>query len=415
MNRATGLTVLVPNYNRPAALERLLNSVFDAISHAAADDRVQVVVVDDYSDVDISDVIGPYKSRSNFKFRLQTSRCGVAETAFLSALEHVDTEYVWLLGNDDKVSIESALYILRAIDATNASFILLNHYLINDNNHNEFTLISATSSSVLYERSENLFLDFGFVTSTTTFPCLVMKAAPVRAFHRQHRLTDHGTVYSHTFTLFAALRDEPGLFLAKPIVGFTLNEARDEQQKLQRHAPHGIMFYHHTLGLARLIRACAKVTGVTVEQIGSAFEDEITKDTLQVAPTRLSHFLVHFCIEQLCLEQHNVETPQHGFAHLVRSETNELDALIRDFGDKKLWCLYSDAMDVFNWQVPPPRWKIEFLRMAQDRLRLLARDSCREAMNSLPLSGPRKVAIPNYTLTPLRGTECRWETLGSPG
>lgn len=401
----TKLTILVPNYNRSAALDRLLRTVYAAISHSASADRVDVAVVDDHSTEDIQSVVEPYRRHANFKFALQTTKCGNAETAFLTALDHVSTEYVWLLGNDDYVSVESIGYLLRVLDTAKPGFVLLNPRITKATINRGFVPLNATSLSVVYERAEDLFLDFGFVTSTTTFPCLVLKVEPVRKFHQTHRLIDHARVYSHTFTLYGALRNEPAIFLASPIVGFTLNERIDEQRKLQKQAPAGIMFYHQSLGLARLIARCAAVSGTPISTLGAAFEDEVNKDAMRVAPTHLSHFLAFFFLEQLCREQHNVQSPRAGFGHLVRSEIDEVESVIEQFNDPDLWELCSEAIEAFGWQSAKPAWKIKFLREAQGRLRELGDRRYQYAGRELPKAGPKKVATPEFSMIALRGVD----------
>lgn len=402
---AARITLLIPTYNRPLELARLLKSIFDSIECASANSLVNVVVVDDYSDVEISAAIAPYNGLSNFMFKQQKSKCGNAEVAFLSALESVETEYIWLLGNDDQVSIDGVKCVLHILDSLDVGFVLLNPYIVKTTIKRSFVPISASSTSVLYEKAEDLFFDFGFVTSTTTFPCLVMKTEPVRKFHRTHQLTAHATVYSHTFTIFGALREQRALFLSTPIVGFTLNERLDEHRKLLKQAPEGIAFYHHTLGLARLIRACSSITGVPIERIGASFEDEINKDTMHVAPTHLSHFLLYFFIEQLCHEQHNVQVPRAGFGYLSRSEIKEISTVIEQFADDNLSKICVDAMNVFKWKDASPGRKVHFLRMAQDRVHQLTRDKYTGDTKRLSVPGPKKMAMSNILLTPLCGID----------
>ena len=399
------LTVLVPNYNRPRELGRLLAGVYGAIDHAAADARVKVVVVDDHSDEDLSAAIEPHQWRHNFSFSLQERKCGNAEAAFLAALDRVETEYVWLLGNDDQVSVDSINYVLRVLDSTGVGLVLLNPSINKASANRGAIPISATTASVAYERAEDLFMDFGFVTSTTTFPCLIMKAAPVRMFHRRHRFVDHATVYSHTFTMFGALRDQPALFLPTPVVSFTLNERLDEQQKLQKQAPDGIACYHQSLGLARLIRTCSDSTGITIARLGSAFEDEVDKDRLGVVPTHLSHFLTFFFIEQLYLEQNNVLSPRQGFSYLGRAEIDEIVSVIQQFRADELWSLCAEALEAYNWQHATAGWKERFLRAAQARVHQLASDKYQEARKHLPAVGPKKVATSSFLMTPLRGRD----------
>jgi glycosyltransferase involved in cell wall biosynthesis len=109
------LTVLIPNHNRPIELARLLTSVFASIEHAHAREDVSVLVVDDFSDQDPSGDIQPFRRFENFRFIEQKQKRGNAEVAFLSALNDVDTEYVWLFGNDDEVGLQGIKYVLDAI------------------------------------------------------------------------------------------------------------------------------------------------------------------------------------------------------------------------------------------------------------------------------------------------------------
>lgn len=399
------LTILIPNYNRATSLHFLLGSVYASISNSRAEERVEVLVVDDFSEEDLTESIQPYHTYSNFTFVSQRAKCGNAEVAFLSALDHVTTPYVWLVGNDDYLYIEAVSCVLRVIDTCRPGFVLLNPRIRKIAVDREFMPIHTTAPTVMYERCEDLFLDFGFVTSTTTFTCLIMKTEPVRAFHRKYRLTDVARVYAHTFTIYGALRTERAIFVSSPIVGFTLNERFDEYRKLLKQAPAGIQFYHQSLGLARLIRRCAETTGREIGMIGAACEDEINKDTMQVISTYLSHFLVFFFVEQLCREQSNVLRPVPEFGHLVRSEIEEVVHIIRGFNDPALWAMFSEALDVFELQSVGPGRKIAFLRSAHVELRQLSRNRYRQMSYVSASSGPRKVATSDLTTVLLRGTD----------
>lgn len=359
------LTIVIPNYNRPKPLARLLKSIFASIKQAGADDLVRVLVVDDYSTEEISSVVSRYLNRENFFFRMQKEKCGNAELSFLSSLSSVGTEYTWLLGNDDIVSQDSITHILKVIEGNKYGFILLNPQILKTTQNRDFLALNSTSESVIYDRAEDLFYDFGFVTSTTTFPCLVFRTAPVVEFHETHRLTSIATVYSHTFTLFGALRAEPALFLSLPIVGFTLNERLEEQAKLQKQAPAGVQFYHQSLGLARLIQACADKTGVPVAAFGSALEDELDKDSLRVHSTLLSHFMGFFFIEQIIREQDNNVRNSIAFRYLLKTDIAEIRQVLHRFEDDFLSHLFESAIDVYYTTSVTPDWKINYMREMQ--------------------------------------------------
>ncbi|WDU63938.1 glycosyltransferase family 2 protein [Pseudomonas poae] len=363
------ITLLIPNYNRAEALARLLESAFASIEKARAADQCSILVVDDFSTDDLSEITNKYAKHPNFKFALQSKKCGNAETAFLNALSCVDSEYFWLLGNDDQIAEDGVAHILNLISDSTVGFILLNPKINKEKTSQSFVPLQTTSPTVYYERGEDLFYDFGFVTSTTTFPCLLGKTAPLANYHQRHDLNQFARVYSHSFTLFGAFKDLPALFVNTPIVSFTLNERHEEFHKLLKQAPAGIAFYHQSLGLVRLIRESARATGATIAEIGAAIEDEVDKDHMKVYTTYLSHFVGFFFIEQLCREQQNILRPRPEFGHLVRSELNEIMEVIEAFEDPELHSACAKALSVFNWQNPPATWKYGFLRTTQAELR----------------------------------------------
>ncbi len=398
------LTILIPNYNRPQALRRLLGQLAVALDKlGSVGGRVCVLVVDDYSDQDIDAVFAPFRGRENFSLKLQSTKCGNAETAFLSALPLLKSEYVWLLGNDDQISTDGLAYLIQVLGATDVGFILLNPAITKTTTGATHVPLTTTTPMVYYDHTEDLFFDFGFVTSTTTFPCLLMKVAPIRNFHRRHGLNRHSAVYSHTFTIFGALRLQPALVISTPVVKFTLNERLDEHEKLFKQAPAGIEFFHQTLGLARLINATAQVCGIGVERLGGAFEDEVDKDTLRVVPTLLSHFLVFFTLQQLAVEQAEVAAPRAKFGHLVASEFDELRDLIARFGDTDLHRLFEEAAEVLWSPNATPAWKMHYLHLAEQRLRKLVDARYASAIEGLPIRGAKKIAPDTFSLTPLRG------------
>ncbi|KSB88845.1 hypothetical protein AS593_03660 [Caulobacter vibrioides] len=394
---------MIPNYNRPKALSRLLKSIFAAIKHADADEAVRVLVVDDYSTEDIAWVIEPYLKKPNFLFRMQKEKCGNAELSFLSAVGSVGTEYTWLLGNDDIVSQDSIAHILKVIEGGKYGFILLNPQILKVTQNRDFLALNSTSESVVYDRTEDLFYDFGFVTSTTTFPCLVFKTDPVVAFHEEHRLTAIATVYSHTFTFFAALRDQPALFLSLPIVGFTLNERLEEQVKLQKQAPAGVQFYHQSLGLARLIQACADKTRVPVAAFGASLEDEVDKDSLRVHGTLLSHFLLFFFIEQTIRECDHSIRNVIGFRYLLKTDVAEIRQVVHRFDDHIVSHYFESAVDVFNSMAVSSAWKIEYLRNLQRSVLGAAHEKYEKLGLQASHKGAHKIHEATFGVYPLRG------------
>jgi glycosyltransferase involved in cell wall biosynthesis len=396
------LSILIPNYNRADSLIRALDSIYHSIERASASASVSVVVIDDFSTEPISEAIAPYRLRPNFRFQMQAQKCGNAELAFLSALEYVDTEYTWLVGNDDRLLAEGVGRVLDILQTDAPGFVLLNPGITKTSTNQTSVPLRAEPDTVRYEKAEDLFLDFGFVTSTTTFSCLVFKTEPVRTFHRAHRLPLHARVYSHTFTLYGALRLQPAVYVSHPLVNFTLNEVADEQSKLLRQAPGGVLFYHHTVGLARLLRECTRAVGIPVARLGSAMEDEVNKDNMSVIPTTLSHFLLIYFLEQLCQEQENVRAARRDFGHLSRARITEIGAVVEQLGDEALARLFGESLGIFNSRALSAASKIERLRDRQQRIRRLDQERFGAAPDASP-DVPRKI-LSSRCAVPLRGT-----------
>jgi glycosyltransferase involved in cell wall biosynthesis len=179
------LTLLVPNYNRPDELRNVVSSMVRAIRFADASDWVKICIVDDFSTEEISEVIESFLELDFFEFHVQREKCGNAETAALNALEYVKTEYVWLIGNDDEISEDSIAYLKPYLMKRLYYFILLNPVYKHFDGSLYMTL-SATHEVLEYETTQDLFSDFGFVTSTTTLSCQI--------FHTSFTLNNAHTV-----------------------------------------------------------------------------------------------------------------------------------------------------------------------------------------------------------------------------
>ncbi len=388
------ITILIPNYNRPKALERLLHSVFASIEHADAVEKVFVLVVDDYSEQDVMATCAPFANKyPNFLFKLQRQKCGNGEVAFFSALQWVETKYTWLLGNDDFIAPESVGYLVDLIYKNDFGFVLLNPTICVDHlgsikKHLPFTV---STPSVVYERVMDLFRDFGFVTATTTFTCLFFRTEPVKKFHAAFNISQYSRVYSHSFSIFSALRDHRGIFLRRPLVEFTHNRKEDEHEKLTLQAPEGIVFFHHTIGLARLIDQCSKITHLSIEQIGQSFEYEIDKDTLHVYPTLLSHFVVAFSIQQLRLEINNFQHSEFNFGHLSKNEHRDIHTLICNFADPDLIDMFALVDAVFLAPEFSPNRKMEFLQKKYLEILELAKSKHNAMCAQFSTSAPRKI------------------------
>lgn len=402
MNRL--LTILIPNYNRATELAGLLNSVFDSIDAADAADLVDVIVVDDFSSEPMDSVKSSFGGRPNFKFLLQSKKCGNAETAFLNAIEHVHADYTWLVGNDDLLLIEAVSHVIAITKEFSPGLIILNPEIAKAKAGRSFTPLYADVDLVAYPQTRDLFLDFGFATSTTTFSCIVVRTKEMRAFQEAFDFSQVATVYSHTFAIFCAMRELKGLYIGMPLVRFTLNEANDEQAKLQKQAPLNIPLFHQSLGLARLTNAAARIANIPVKDLLTAKEDEVNKDSMEVVSGTTRHFISYFLLEQFCWELHAAIARDRTIGHLCYSEVLEIFEIIKKSEDEKLISLLQEAIGVYGSPLMPKEWKHRYLRSRQRDLREMAESAAFAAPTTGCVNCALKIFGPNLKAVPLRGT-----------
>jgi glycosyltransferase involved in cell wall biosynthesis len=365
------LTILIPNWNRPRKLEKTLESIYESLSAINTPETVKVLVVDDFStDPAVSKVAKKYSAQNNFKFVLQNSKCGNAEIAFLSSLVHVETQYLWLFGNDDlmlKDGVSTVLQLLASRD--DVGMILLNPLIYSPMHNKSFSPISASSALLEYDTCKEMFENWGFVTSTTTFSCLILMSDPIKKFHKEKQLSRYATVYSHTFSSFCALGKLPALFYSKPITRFTLNRHDEEQDKLAKQASTGVEFHHHTIGLSRLINACSEISGISIKIILLSFEDEIDKVSLSVVPGTLLSFLAHFFLEQLIREVINTNFFRPGFSYLSKDEIELIISTIYASKDNTVSRSIRHSMLIYASSSISSKLKTKLIREIQNKLR----------------------------------------------
>lgn len=107
------LTVAIPTYNRP---EKAKNTILDLVPQLNGE--VKIMVLDNHSDVVIGDFVGPLipqEKRDAVTFIRHRVNIG-GDPNFARCFELCDTEYIWVLGDDDKVMPDAISLILQDIN-----------------------------------------------------------------------------------------------------------------------------------------------------------------------------------------------------------------------------------------------------------------------------------------------------------
>ena len=344
------LTVFIPSYNRADKLDRCLRRLFKTIDATAFRDQIEVLVVDDFSSEPVERVIHAHRGRNrSLRYILHDTKCGVAEIAMLNCIQHVETQFAWCLGNDDYV-LESAFdYLVPILRRSESSFFLLN-FVGEEQDGTRYKYFRSKQTEVVFESGRQFFLNFGFISATTTFPCLCFDVACLRDCDIS-RVTDLSPIYSHTALFARAFRDRRCSFLPTPVAVFSHNEEAAEQEKLSGRnlAFKHPAFFHASAGLARHLLALSQDTGIPLEELAAAHEDEIEKTSKTIKRTVLAYFIFKFAIVQLMHEMRVFHAPGDVSNDLcfVREDMELLDDFFRRANFSELSALLRQARGIY--------------------------------------------------------------------
>ena len=105
------LAICIPTYKRSAMLAELLDSV---VEQGVPD--LQVIVSDDASPDDTAEVASRYAELlPDYRFIRQPINIGM-DRNFMAAIEAADADYVWLMGDDDKIEPGGVRRVMQALD-----------------------------------------------------------------------------------------------------------------------------------------------------------------------------------------------------------------------------------------------------------------------------------------------------------
>ena len=339
------ITIFIPSYNRAIELDVALQSIFCAINKSPFGSLVEVLVVDDYSKENVFRVIRKHRNKGNkVTFKRHRKKCGVAEIAMLRCLDFIDTKYAWCIGNDDAVISDSLDHLIPILLNSNSSFFLLNLFG-KETDGFTYEYFSSSQTEIIFANGAQFFENFGFVTSTTTFPCLCFEVDHLKRIDLEYILSI-SPIYSHTSAFYCAFYDSQCSFIPKPLVIFNHNEMETEHHKLENcnkvfNKPG---FYHACVGLGKHLEYITMKTGVELKRIANSAEDEIHKHSKEIKKSITIFFIFAFTMQQmrheissyngfgknsLCLTLEDIEFLQHLFADCGRSELGDLFLLAR--------------------------------------------------------------------------------------
>ncbi len=116
------LTIAIPTFNRNEALAQLLTKILPQIGEG-----VRLVIADNCSEVPVATVVDPLRARfPDADVRLLRNRVNVGANAnILRCFELCESDWIWVVGDDDEVEPEAVATILQRI-AEHPDCLLIN-------------------------------------------------------------------------------------------------------------------------------------------------------------------------------------------------------------------------------------------------------------------------------------------------
>lgn len=193
------LSVVIPTTATRDSIFKTIESVHTEASEF--DFKIEVVVNSFDSDEKIIERLS-HDARIELRFQSQIRE--TAEASAFWAAYTSDSDWIWILGDDDLATSESVKHVVSLIKLNTADFWLLNVLLLYNRVPQEYYRIGpepiqTCSATKLWERC-------GFFSVTTTLSCFLVKRSciDIELFEEFHQVQG---IYSHSFSLLAMLKD----------------------------------------------------------------------------------------------------------------------------------------------------------------------------------------------------------------
>lgn len=105
------LTIAIPTYNRPAQLRATLETILPQV---LACDQVELLLLDNHSETPVQNILGSLLKQPNNRVRVIRHPVNIGGNAnIMRCFELCETDWLWVLGDDDKPADNAVETILR--------------------------------------------------------------------------------------------------------------------------------------------------------------------------------------------------------------------------------------------------------------------------------------------------------------
>jgi hypothetical protein len=209
------LTIAVPTYNRMAVLPGLFNSFLKLQEREDYSDEIQFLFVNNNSSDGtksyLEENIGGLK---NSKLINNSWNVG-GDLNFIKCIEHSDSEYVWIFGDDDLFLPERISYILETIKSTRGDIYIQNVLFLKKDEY--FNSVNE------YVEFLNSISEFSYLIKMTLVTNNIFKKSQ---FNSDFAYLKLHTSYAHIYGLFNNLNSNDLHIYLFSEVNFLVSEIR---------------------------------------------------------------------------------------------------------------------------------------------------------------------------------------------
>lgn len=213
------LSICIPTYNRPGLLKRALNLFLEEVIEY----KVPIYISDDSTNDKTEKLVSDLKKRYPYIYYVKNKKPLGIENNFYAVLGMPDTEYRWLLGDDDSIKKGSIKRILSIIDNSRYDGIIVNACRLKDKRFPEKGCKKKRVNHItskIYTDKDRLLEELGW---HTTFMSTIVYHRDVLKNFRKERYKN--TIFPHFVLFYDYLGRKEGIKVfwdEKPSV-FTLN------------------------------------------------------------------------------------------------------------------------------------------------------------------------------------------------
>ena len=216
MNENKILCVAIPTYKRPEFLDKCIESIFSSCGNV----DVQVLVMDDSLGEGNAWVYDKYKSaKKNIRVIYNKKNLGI-DANICACIENADSDYVWLMGEDDlmrKSSIPTALAMIK--DCAPVPFVYANYSYITADQKKQFRERSIEIEEGL--QPFKIFFEKNLWSAGFIGGCIIKKESFLATRYRDFI----GTYYAHVAGICLSSIGMQVAVIAQPQVGNRVGDA----------------------------------------------------------------------------------------------------------------------------------------------------------------------------------------------